>query len=83
MTIPSVELMSAQRNATGSLQRNGGWGANGPGRESTEMDCAQNYYEFTTVAPFEAFRPERPSRRNPLKLKKVRVVPAGGIEPTA
>ena len=43
----------------------------------------QNYYSFTTVAPFEAFRPERPSRRNPLKLKKVRVVPAGGIEPTA
>ncbi len=46
-------------------------------------DCAQNYYEFTTVVRFEAFRPERPNRRNLLKLKKVRMVPAGGIEPTA
>jgi hypothetical protein len=42
-----------------------------------------NYYEFTTVVRFEAFRPERRSRRNLMKLKKVMVVPAGGIEPTA
>jgi hypothetical protein len=43
----------------------------------------QKYYTFTTVAPFEALRPERPNHPNFLKSKRVKVVPAGGIEPTA
>ena len=49
----------------------------------TEGNSTQNYYEFTTVVRFEAFRPNDQNRRNLLKLKQVRVVPAGGIEPTA
>jgi hypothetical protein len=52
------------------------------GIASTALARAQNYYSFTAVAFLVLSNPKRQNHPNFLKSKRVKVVPAAGIEPT-